>query len=243
MATGMHEQNCFDFAKDYLNKNQLPSFEDWTILKQVFKTANPNPQSSVFPDFICEKGFIEHFRVTSSKETRKGSEELQIKADFDKACKKEFEEIEKQPLTFSVPIEMQATTKRMPFLDCSYDNYIKSFKKNWEHHIESLENYEGRINTGVFLIEHTGAPIIIKKHDKFQNFYHLQMDKDLLNYLYEYKDMIQYVLYCHSEYCDVICLKRIPKIKEFIPNKICFDVGRSIHVSTMVKFDINPNKM
>lgn len=241
MARGEQEQSCFDFSKDYLNRNQLPSFEDWAILKKTFQTAIPNPQSSNFPDFICEDGFIEHFQVTSAKETSRGSEQMKMQADFDKACKKEFEKIQKEPPTFSVPIEMQTTTMEMPFLDCSYDNYIKSFKKNWEHHIESLKNYEGNINMGVFLIEHTGAPIVIKRHGKFQNFYHLQMDENLLNYLYDYTDMIQYVLYCHSEFCDVICLEKIPEIKRFLPHGRGFGVGRSMNISSLLICNINPN--
>ena len=72
--------------------------------------------------------------------------------------------------------------------ECSYEYYEKSFKKNFEHHIESLERYTGAKSVGIFLVEQSGSPITILKDNKFADFYHLQMDASLLDYLYQYKD-------------------------------------------------------
>lgn len=47
------------------------SIEDIQKMESILDSAVPNNESSKFPDFVFKGGFIEHFQVTSSKETRK----------------------------------------------------------------------------------------------------------------------------------------------------------------------------
>lgn len=47
---------------------------EWKEFRQLLLSVKSNDSESktVFPDFISENGFIEHFHVTSGKSSRKG---------------------------------------------------------------------------------------------------------------------------------------------------------------------------
>ena len=77
MARGEQEQLCLDNVKDLFNRHKvigLGTQDKYLFFKNAFQNAEANPEKSMFPDFIFEDGFIEHFQVTSTKETRNGSE-------------------------------------------------------------------------------------------------------------------------------------------------------------------------
>ena len=59
-------------------------------------SAKPNPQSSLFPDFIFDGGFIEHFEITAAKETKKGSELRRESSEFEQYCDTQFQEFKKE---------------------------------------------------------------------------------------------------------------------------------------------------
>ena len=42
-------------------------------IRQYILSAKPNIDSNTFPDFVIDGGGIEHFKITSSKETKKGA--------------------------------------------------------------------------------------------------------------------------------------------------------------------------
>ena len=95
---GVAEQNCFDIVKCRLDKEIYfaMSYEDEEIIKKAFSKAKDNPDPNLFPDFIYDDGFIEHFQVTSSYETkRKGSnmeiEKSAISREFQKRSRSESE--------------------------------------------------------------------------------------------------------------------------------------------------------
>ena len=59
------------------------SNNDCILFDNILRKVVSNPNSSEFPDFICDNGFIEHFQITSSKTNRKGANHqisLQIKS-------------------------------------------------------------------------------------------------------------------------------------------------------------------
>lgn len=80
---GKEEHDCLEHLKisildpDALGKQRMKCNycckERGIIVDTLFR-AEQNPQKSEFPDFIFEDGFIEHFSVSASKETKKGSE-------------------------------------------------------------------------------------------------------------------------------------------------------------------------
>lgn len=242
MARGEQEKRCFDCAKKLLEesyykfvvpKNELDS------IRRIFQTAIPNPKPSRFPDFIFEDGFIEHFQVTSAKETKKGAKVAEAITHFKKDSElldEEMLEILTQPHTQN---ELYTRHMEMECPECSYDYYEKSFKKNFERHVKSLENYTGAKDIGAFLIEQSGAPITILKDNKFVDFYHLHMDEKMLDYLYDYKDKIKYVIFYHQTFCDIISLDNIPRLKSQIPKNIVFGLGRlrQIHMANAISID------
>ncbi|UHP11155.1 hypothetical protein LAX80_005075 [Listeria marthii] len=81
MGHGDKETVVFSKVKDaFLNSVEQGGLPDNLVeISKILETALPNNKSSDFPDFIFEKGFIEHFQVTSSKETRKGAEHIKDK--------------------------------------------------------------------------------------------------------------------------------------------------------------------
>ena len=244
MARGEQEQKCIDFVRKQLEENKFNSLlpnKDIDIIRQIFHIAKPNSHLSEFPDFIFENGFIEHFEVTSSKETNKGAKVKAAESAFERENENIFEDMQKNPPIFDSPITLTTQMREMDCPICSYGDYVTSFKKNWEHHIESFDKYNGNKEIGIFLIQQTGAPIVVKRNGTFSEFYHLQMDLDLLSYMEYYSNKIHYVIYCHQEFCDIISLIDLPK-SNYMQN-ITFDVGRLRETRLFLLADINPNLM
>ena len=85
------EQECFDIVKSALTSQTNICYgmtlEEERELQSIWNLAKPNPNTSLFPDFIIENGFIEHFQVTSSKQNRHGAkmeqESCSILRDFE----------------------------------------------------------------------------------------------------------------------------------------------------------------
>lgn len=70
-------KSCFGLLED-----------DRFEIASILRTAKPNERLSEFPDFIFQKGFIEHFQITSSKTTRKGAEHKKDEQAFQSAVQK-----------------------------------------------------------------------------------------------------------------------------------------------------------
>lgn len=244
MVRGEQEQRCFDVVRDKLTKHQYNSAvseKELHIIRKAFQIATPNPKASEFPDFIFENGFVEHFQVTSAKETKKGAKVKVAESAFERENEKIFEDMQKNPPIFDSPIALTTQMREMDCPVCSYGDYVTSFKKNWEHHIESFDKYNGNKEIGIFLIQQTGAPIVVKRNGTFSEFYHLQMDSDLLSYMEYYSNKIHYVIYCHQEFCDIISLIDLPK--STYKQNITFDVGQLRETRLFLLTDINPNLM
>ena len=71
------EEDWRFFMDSNCHKNFFGMFEeDDKIIVQALRKAKPNINLNDFPDFVFEKGFIEHFQISSSKVTRKGAEHI-----------------------------------------------------------------------------------------------------------------------------------------------------------------------
>lgn len=244
MGRGEQERQSFNFVLDKLANRQYNSAvseEDFQIIRDAFQTAAPNAKTSEFPDFVFDNGFIEHFEVTSSKETSKGAKVKAAESAFERENKNLFERMQNDPPTFEAQITLTTQVREMNCPSCSYEDFLTSFKRNWEHHIESLDKYNGNKDCGIFLIQQTGAPLVVKRNGTFSEFYHLQMDADLLSYMEYYNNKIHYVIYCHQEFCDIISLKDLPK--STYKQSINFDVGGLKETRSFLIADINPNLM
>ena len=79
------------FRKWWLCYAEIPHYfkfglteDDEIEFLNAIRKANANNKSSEFPDYIFDNGFIEHFQITSSKVTRKGSGQIIKEKSFER---------------------------------------------------------------------------------------------------------------------------------------------------------------
>ena len=108
----------------------------------------------------------------------------------------------------------------------SYEMYEASFRKNWQHHINSLQKYIGCRDVGIFLVEYQGPLFKTMQYGRFTGFYHLHQDAPMLRYTAAYQDMLSYVIFTDGQNCEVIELELIPVLLEQVPCDIQFEPGR-----------------
>lgn len=216
------EQECLNRAKDLMFQNG-----DSRLLN-YFQEAVPNIEASKFPDFIFEGGYIEHFKVYTSKENRNGAEQGRAENEFEKEIKTKLEQQTEECLQSPLNSEIVVNEYEMTAPEYSYEHFVESFKRNFEKHINSLEKYSGEKTNGIFLIESEGGRIKVVENSEFKEFYRLQYDKDILEYLYQYTDVLQYVVFLQNESYEILKLSVIPQILARAPKDVNFGVGRYI---------------
>lgn len=207
--------------------------EDRIEIEKILYLAKPNENASEFPDFTFENGFIEHFQITSSKVTRKGATHKKEESAFEAKVAKETEELKTE--WNETPSYSEVRSKSWAFNNPahSYEYLKESFQTVWEHHIDSLEKYSGSKEIGVFLIEYTEFALAMveqvyanwkngmshgdmREEENFK-FYRLSRDKNLLNFIYQYKDKIKYVIFSYCNGFEIIRLGNIPYLLRLLP--------------------------
>lgn len=208
------------------------SFLDIAIFLKILCSVCANPQASEFPDFISDFSFIEHFRVTATKETKKGS-------DFSKndgISMRRLEEFRKNVETCGESFEMYSHCIMNKISNSSYVNFEVSFHKNVEKHIRSLKDWlmcnENDGKYGIFMIDMRRELSLMMcensqrlydssiqygrlwKSPETVHGYSLGLDKNLLNWLYQYRSFLKFVIFATSDFLDIVCLENIPKIIE-----------------------------
>ena len=110
---------------------------------------------------------------------------------------------------------------------------IKSFEQNWTNHINSLHNYTGKKDVGIFLIEYSDYALSMvenvyegwidgmsqgdmREQEEF-HCYRLTRDKVLLDFIYKYRDEIKYVIFVYQDGFEIIRLVNIPYLLKLIP--------------------------
>ena len=242
---GKTEEYCLDQIKKDLQgilpfwqRMECPLSTQNQVVRQAILTAIPNPQSSSFPDFLFDGGYIEHFQVTAAKENKKGSALKKDESIFEKECQESFRQLENE-LERSTQREMIVKKPQMTFTENSYDNFVSSFKKNWKHHIESLEKYTGEKRIGIFLVENSGATFRQMKDGRYLgNLYFLHLDKILLPFIYEFRDQIQFTIFKNAQFYEIIETDEIPKLLKTIPQGLYFEPGRMIIGNTQIGINL-----
>ena len=190
-----------------------------------------------FPDFTAHSGFLEHFEVSASSEGRKGSEYRQNIARQKEKMAAKIEAIEKEvEESYNGDFQIRQVGISSEAVNESYENFTKSFYRNWEKHIRSLDRYEYANNgIGVFLIDASKTLLRMKEiiapgdpqdylggrimHYSFLNeprytpywdIYSLVRDKNLLNYMYDFRQKVKYVVFQSCKCYEVINLNNIP---------------------------------
>lgn len=86
------EQECIDKFCTYLQSKKSLRMNIEQRLLSIIVNARPNPESSLFPDFLFDGGFIEHFQVSAANENKKGSKHNIAVNDFERESKETFEQ-------------------------------------------------------------------------------------------------------------------------------------------------------
>lgn len=241
---GELEQKCFNTVKGKIDESAFfaITIEDERIVNNALQSAIPNPRMSEFPDFIFDNGFIEHFQVTSSATTRKGAtmerEKSKIDIEFEKRLEQAIQDLPKNQITMQT-----VATDSFWHQTHSYDNFVKSFKSNFEHHIKSLEKYQGNTTNGIFMIEYNDSALRMSKKypqdlmtevsygDLFVRenpTYRLSRDIELLKYINEMCDLVPYVIFVSNNCFYGTCIDVINTCNALEIIKLLYD-GYEFH--------------
>lgn len=226
---GKKEQRCLNRARKQLDiKNCYTVSEaEFQNIKTCLELAKPNSQDSVFPDFLFPGGFIEHFQITSGRESRKGSAHSVASVDFHRNCDRKLDELANANNKTEVRASMQ-------YRGHSHENLITSFKRNWEKHLDSLERapqLQGHL--GIFIVQYCDV-FALQMHGECYaplgkglspisgcdnpNGYKLSRDKELLQYLQRYKGVIKYVIFVDIAETEIIAIDHVgTRLTELLP--------------------------
>ncbi|ALS02042.1 hypothetical protein ATZ33_11795 [Enterococcus silesiacus] len=226
MSDNLNEQNkieqlCLNAVRNSLTKEMCFGVSDneYEQLKIWLGSAVPNENSNAFPDFIFEGGFIEHFAVTSSSENRKGSKH---KAEMTRFEKGNFDKFSKA-INEKEKGETVKHFSNKTYAGHSHENIVNSIKKNWNKHVDSLEKYEGIKEHGIFLIEYADtfametAEIIGNQISEVYDSYRMNTDKELLEWLYNYKEKIEYIILFNVSSLEIIKVNQIMNFIDGVP--------------------------
>lgn len=246
MCSNLHyeltDDDLMEHIRDYIQYHRDSFygvvFEDIVKIFQVINTSKENVKASEFPDFVCENGFIEHFEITSSNETRKGSTKKIDQFLFNKDIIPKIEEFNRSCDNMEVG-ETRSESWSKKDVSHSYENLTKSFKNNLTKHIGSADNYSGKKDLKIYLVEYGDFGIEMcedigsnpeyyarnkRKPDHCWN-YRLSRDKNMLRYIYDYKDDIDYIIMNYHDYCEIIKVVNIPSMIKYMPYEYAI-IGR-----------------
>lgn len=218
---GNIEQRCLDFVKNDMNEKDCfgLSNKQYIELKNWLSETKPNLNNNKFPDFVFNDGFIEHFAVTSSLEDKKGAKQKRESSVFKNRSETTFLsnlDSSKEEMLFSRSYGRE-------FEEHTHCNIINSMKKNWVKHIESYDKNISASKHGIFLIEYIDINIqtAVSRNNKSAEIfdtYRISVDKYLLDWLYIYKEKIDYLIFVNliSRSIEIIRIDRIPELIEGI---------------------------
>lgn len=115
----------------------------------------------------------------------------------------------------------------------SHEYLVRSFENTWNHHMESYNKYEGEKKIGIFMIEYPEIALSMyenvydgwisgmsqgdmREPENFKG-YRLSRDKELLKFMYGYKEQIKYAIFVSYYDIEIICLNNIPYLLELMP--------------------------
>lgn len=245
---GELEENCLKLINKYLDEQSFfaMSWEEIYVVKDALAHAGSNPKRSEFPDFVFEGGFIEHFQVSSSFENRKGStmarEKNKVNRDFINRVKEAEDSTEGNKITLH-------TIDTTPYWHSqhSYENFADSFKKNLKHHLESLKKYNGAKDIKIFMIEYVDSALRMKKKyprdlmlevaygdllKKENPAYRLSRDIDMLRYIFENRDKIDFIVFVNKSCFDGIFVDIIKAQNALEIVKLLYD-GYEFHCASV----------
>lgn len=245
------------------------SEDDIVHFENLLRLVKPNSAPSEFPDFTSDRGFVEHFQVSSSEITKRaGALHKKEYAEFQKVANQKERQLMDEMNEHPESGKIETLTQVFTYPRHSYEYFCTSFKKMWEHHAESLDQYGGCKDMAAFMIEYQEHTLHmcedfselklkekISYGDLFKgerySYYRLSRDKNLLNYIYGYKGKIDYVvMVTDDELPEIIKVENIPELLKLNPHGFLIEStmcmsemryfsGMSVHID---KKDGEPNE-
>ena len=212
---------------------------DRSVMKYILISAKPNSDHNAFPDFFFDGGIIEHFEVTASNETPKGSRYKIDDAYYQRENDKHFKRLDKEFLESPHhPGTMRTETVEDTHECFSYESFIKSFKRNVEHHLDSLKKSKYANQIVVFLIEQQGASLGVYINNVFNRFYKLSEDRKILEYIKETLTDVDYIIFIATDRYEVIDLSKIDALIQRAKTGLDIRGGRQKNVSLKLYIDM-----
>ena len=236
---GEKEQRCLNTViRSLKSEGSLKKYfgllkDDIDEINDILKTAESNEKLSEFPDFVFKNGFIEHFQITSSKTNKDGAKQLEELSRFKNKVEKATQRLEEEWNDNPDCNKIRSESWAMKYPEHSYKYLCKSFKRNWENHIASYNKYKGNKQIGIFMVEYSDLVLTMyenvytdwincmtngdfREPEKVK-FYRLTRDKNLLEYIYSFKEDIKYVFFVYGKDCEIIKLESIPYLLKLMP--------------------------
>lgn len=212
---------------------------DFNQVVHILKTTHRNDNQNIFPDFLFDGGIIEHFEVTASRESRKGSsykiKEILYKQESDDYFKEMDCKHEKESYHSGI-----VTVEKCEhiFDDFSYQWFKQSFEKNMKHHLDSLRKSLFKNSKVVFLIQVKSGRLCIYEDDVFNRFYRLCEDRSLLQLLKEEAKDVDYIFFHNNDAFEIIDLSKIDILIEYAKASLDVRKGRSVFLDFKVNFNL-----
>lgn len=248
---GERELEClYTVKKDIILEPNMHTFwfgttnEDIKNVKAAFSQAVPNHNANNFPDFICNNAIIEHFQITSSKETARGSKCEQTHRSFERETVAKTEEIKDFYYERKLPPEGVLFRFDEDSVQHSHDFLKDSFKRCWNKHSASLKKYTGDRKLTIFLVEYQDRALLMAEQThgnisadvffsyelRFPNslFYRISCDKELLTWIQSNSNGVDFVVFRGYDKKDneivdrieIVSVSHIAEMLSFLPWKI-----------------------
>ena len=212
---------------------------NYLTMESILTSARQNENHNDFPDFFFDGGIIEHFEVTASDETRKGSQYKLDDAYYQREKEKHFKQLDKEFIDSPhFPGTMRTETVENIHECFSYESFIKSFKRNVEHHLVSLKKSKYVNEIVVFLIEQQSGSLGIYANNVFNRFYMLSEDRSVLEYIKETLTDVDYIIFVATDRYEVIDLSKIDSLIQRAKTNLDIRGGRQKNVSLKLYIDI-----
>lgn len=244
---GEDEANCLNRVREYLIDGSTGgvselgwehcygfSEQDRQELLTLLISAQGNADPNAFPDFVCENGAIEHFRVSASKTTRKGQALLFSRATFEMKYAEEKERVEKEAA--ENPGVACKGVSLLKYPERSYEFLVDSLKKVFDKHSGSLDRYLEQTDKGsviAYMIECNELSLAMIEDmfgEEMQGYwfgdlqrqescgcYRLSRDKAALEWISKWQSKIDYVIFVTPSSVETIRLSSIPSILKLLP--------------------------
>ena len=238
-----NEIECLNRIKDSFiySEGITKAFDnsDYLTMESILKSAYQNEKHSDFPDFFFEGGIIEHFEVTASNETHKGSQYKADDANCQRENKEQFKQLSKEFMdSRPQPGTIKTNTIEDTYECFSYESFVKSFKRNIVNHLNSLKNSKYENQIVVFLIEQDSGRLGVYNGDTFIEFYRLSEDKMLLEYLKETLFDINFVIFNSVDAYEIIDMSKIDALIKNSKSGLDIRGGKQSNITTSIFIDL-----